>query len=118
VPQELTTGGRRLTDEERRVLDQHPLTGARMMRQSPRLRDAADIVRHIGEHYDGTGIPEGLSGTSIPLESRILAAVVAYNSLDADSAPLVLRAARGTQFDPDVVDAVLEASPALEPALA
>ena len=118
VPHELTTGGRRLTDDERHVLDQHPLTGARMMRQSPRLRDAADIVRHLGEHYDGTGIPEGLSGASIPLESRILAAVVAYNSLDPETAPLVLRAARGTQFDPDVVDVVLESSPALAPAIA
>jgi response regulator RpfG family c-di-GMP phosphodiesterase len=118
VPHELTTGGRRLTDEERRVVGQHPLTGARMMRQSSRLREAAEIVRHLGEHYDGTGIPEGLSGTSIPLESRILAAVVAYSSLDADTAPLVLRAARGTQFDPHVVDAVLESSPVLAPALA
>ena len=118
VPHDLTTGGRRLSNEERRVLDQHPLTGARMMRQSPRLRDAAEIVRHLGEHYDGTGIPEGLSGTSIPLESRILSAVVAYNSLDPETAPLVLRAARGTQFDPEVVDAVLESSPALAPALA
>jgi hypothetical protein len=112
VPHELTTRARRLTDEERRVVDQHPLTGARMMRQSPRLRDAAEIVRHLGEHYDGTGIPEGLSGASIPLESRILAAAVAYSSLDSDTAPLVLRTARGTQFDPDVVDAVLETAPA------
>jgi HD domain/GAF domain len=118
VPHDLTTGGRRLSDEERRLLDQHPLTGARMMRQSPRLRDAAEIVRHLGEHYDGTGIPEGLSGTSIPLESRILSAVVAHSSLDPETAPLVLRAARGTQFDPDVVDVVLETSPALAPALA
>jgi len=118
VPHELTTGGRRLTDEERRVLHEHPETGARMMRQSPRLRDAAEIVRHLGEHYDGTGIPEGLSGSSIPLESRILAVVVAAHALGADHAPLGLRAARGTQFDPDVVDAVLEASPAPERALA
>lgn len=129
VPHELTTRPRRLTDEERRVLDQHPLTGARMMRQSPRLRDAAEIVRHLGEHYDGTGIPEGLSGSSIPLESRILAASVAWASLTADrpshpamdpaDAALVMRAARGTQFDPDAVDAVLESVPAgLTPALA
>ena len=128
VPHELTTRARRLNDEERRVVDQHPLTGARMMRQSPRLREAADIVRHLGEHYDGTGIPEGLSGTSIPLESRILAACVAWTSLTTDrpshpamdpaDATLVMRSARGTQFDPDVIDAVLEAVPGATPALA
>ena len=113
VPHELTTAGRRLTDEERRLVGRHPLTGARMMRQSPRLRDAAEVVCHLSEHYDGTGVPDGLSGTGIPLESRVLAAVVTYSSLDRDTAALVLRAARGTQFDPDVVDALLQPSRAL-----
>ena len=75
-------------------------------------------MRHEHERWDGNGYPDGLSGTDIPLGSRIILACDAYNAMiterpyrqpmdDAEAADQ-LRANAGTQFDPDVVDTLLD----------
>jgi HD-GYP domain-containing protein (c-di-GMP phosphodiesterase class II) len=75
-------------------------------------------VRHEHEHWDGSGYPDGLKGRLIPIGSRIILACDAYHAMIADrpyraamtpaEASDELRAGAGTQFDPDVVEALLD----------
>jgi HD-GYP domain-containing protein (c-di-GMP phosphodiesterase class II) len=76
------------------------------------------IVRACHEHWDGGGYPDGLSGAEIPLEARIILVVDAFHAmtsdrpyrqaLSLDEACRRLGEARGTQFDPDVVDTMFK----------
>jgi HD-GYP domain-containing protein (c-di-GMP phosphodiesterase class II) len=75
-------------------------------------------VRHEHEHWDGTGYPDGLWGAQIPIGSRIILACDAYAAMTTErpyrralaqaDAVAELRARSGTQFDPQVVDALLD----------
>lgn len=70
------------------------------------------------EHWDGQGYPDGLAGEEIPLLARIVACCEAFNAMTSDGsyrkalpeheAVAELRRGRGTQFDPCVVDALIE----------
>jgi response regulator RpfG family c-di-GMP phosphodiesterase len=71
------------------------------------LGKAHDVLRARGEWFDGTGKPHELRNTAIPIASRILAAVIAYDGLRRKD---LLDTAGGTQFDPDVVRAVMSAA--------
>jgi HD-GYP domain-containing protein (c-di-GMP phosphodiesterase class II) len=81
------------------------------------------IVRCAHEHYDGTGYPDRLVGEQIPLESRIVLTCDAYHAMTTDrpyrkslgeeEARRRLVEASGTQFDPQVVDALLRVLSAL-----
>jgi response regulator RpfG family c-di-GMP phosphodiesterase len=74
------------------------------------LREAAEIVRARAEWYDGTGKPHGLRNRDIPIASAILAAAIAHERVDRASR---LDEAAGTQFDPTVVRAMMEAAKAI-----
>jgi HD-GYP domain-containing protein (c-di-GMP phosphodiesterase class II) len=75
------------------------------------------IVRHAHEHFDGGGYPDGFAGEQIPLGARIVLAADAYHAMTSDrpyrkamsdaEACAELRECSGTQFDPEVVDALL-----------
>ena len=95
----------------------HPEIGEGILRRVPELLDIAPLVRHEHERWDGGGYPDGLSARDIPVGSRIILACDAYNAMitrrpyrepmsDAD-ATAELRRGSGTQFDPEVVDALL-----------
>jgi DICT domain-containing protein len=58
--------------------------GAQVLRTMPRLRAIATIITHLGEHWDGSGQPGGLAGDEIPLESRLLGLVAAFQQQIAD----------------------------------
>jgi HD-GYP domain-containing protein (c-di-GMP phosphodiesterase class II) len=74
-------------------------------------------VRHAHEHWDGSGYPQGLRGVQIPLGARIVLAVDAYHAMTSDrpyrsaisheDACRELEENAGTQFDPEVVEALL-----------
>ncbi|MDO8185111.1 diguanylate cyclase [Conexibacter sp. JD483] len=118
VPAALLAHPGELHDEERAILREHPLIGERMLRALPLLRDAAPIVRHEHERWDGGGYPDGLAGVEIPLESRILLACDVYVAMTSPrpwrsprtpaAARGELRRVAGAQLDPRVVDALLE----------
>jgi len=95
---------------------------ARELGWSPeRARELLDLAAEIAlthhERYDGAGYPSGLSGTAIPAAGRIVAVADVFDALtsvrvykdaiDVSEAVQIIRGGRGTQFDPEVVDAFL-----------
>jgi putative nucleotidyltransferase with HDIG domain len=103
-----------LTEEEIAIIRTHARVGRDIIAVVPSLREAARIVLHSHEAWDGSGYPDGLSGTEIPLGSRITAVVDTFDALTwcrayrdpvctARAAAELMRCA-GTQFDPDIVD--------------
>jgi diguanylate cyclase (GGDEF)-like protein len=118
VPAALLAHPGELHEEERAILREHPLIGERMLRALPLLRDAAPIVRHEHERWDGAGYPDGLAGEEIPLAARILLACNVYVAMTsprpwraarpAAAARAELRHVSGTQLDGRVVDTLLQ----------
>jgi putative nucleotidyltransferase with HDIG domain len=106
-----------LTEEEFELIKTHPALGAEILAPIPFFAGVRSIVRHHHEHWDGSGYPEGLRATQIPLGARIVLAVDAYDAMTSDrsyrkamsheQACRELRKYAGTQFDPAVVEAVL-----------
>lgn len=106
-----------LTSAERHLIRMHPDWGARLVESIPGLEAVADIVRFHHERPDGDGYPRGLSHDDIPAGARIVSACDAYGAmtntrpyraaLRHDAALAELDRHAGTQFDPDVVDALI-----------
>jgi diguanylate cyclase (GGDEF)-like protein len=110
-----------LTESERRVMERHAEIGHRLLaHSSSELLDvAATIALTHHERYDGAGYPRQLAGEAIPLEGRIASVADVFDAITSnrvyrpalplDQAIEVMRAGRGTQFDPLVLDLFLEA---------
>jgi len=106
-----------LNDQEWELMRQHPAIGARILAATETLSHLASAVKAEHERFDGEGYPDGLRGADIPLASRITFVCDAYHAmtsdrpyrpaLSAEAARAELREHAGTQFDPDVVDALL-----------
>jgi diguanylate cyclase (GGDEF)-like protein len=106
-----------LDDNEWVLMKEHPVIGERILRAIPGLGGVARIVRHEHERWDGDGYPDGISGDQIPIGSRIILACDAYHAMTSDrpyrkamshgEALKDLRKNAGTQFDPQVVEALL-----------
>src|SRR2546425_4703373 len=73
-----------LDPSEMNAMRQHPVIGAEIMKPAELLTDAAEIVRHHHEHFDGSGYPDGLKGEEIPMGSRIVLVADAYNAITTD----------------------------------
>ena len=108
-----------LTDEEWSFVHRHTLVGERILCAAPSLERIARLVRSTHERLDGLGYPDGLSGDTIPLLSRIIAACDAFfamteerpyrRAMTSEDAISELRRCAGTQFDPVVVEALISA---------
>jgi diguanylate cyclase (GGDEF)-like protein len=117
IPERILNKPGPLDDEEWAVMRTHPVIGEEIVRNVAALREAAAAVRHHHERYDGTGYPDRLAGSTIPIEARIVAAADAYAAMTADrpySAALTpeqamaeLQRCARTQLDPRVVHALL-----------
>jgi two-component system, cell cycle response regulator len=117
IPERILNKPGPLDDAEWTVMRTHPVIGEEIVRNVGALQEAAAAVRHHHERYDGTGYPDRLAGSAIPIEARIVAAADAYAAMTTDrpySAALspaeamaeLQRCAR-TQLDPRVVHALL-----------
>jgi len=102
-----------LTVEEFETIKEHPEIGARLLEKSVALRNLIPIVRYHHERFDGNGYPEGLKGTEIPLEARIVAVADSVDAM-ASERPYhgkhtreeiveELKRCSGSQFDPEIV---------------
>lgn len=113
-----------LEPDERERIAAHPLRSAELLSAVPELADAAPVALHHHERWDGTGHPDGLAGTEIPLPCRLLALADAFTALlanrpyraalDVEAALDVLITHGGSQFDPTLVE-TLEALLAVLP---
>jgi HAMP domain-containing protein len=107
-----------LETHEREQILAHPEVGALIVERIGKLERAAEIIRCAHEHFDGSGYPRGLRGEEIPLESRVILAVDALDAMIMDRpystgrplghAVAELRREAGKQFDPVVVEALIE----------
>jgi putative nucleotidyltransferase with HDIG domain len=106
-----------LATDEWELMRDHAAAGARILNQIPSLQRCAIVVRAHHERFDGAGYPDGLHGTNIPFEARVLAVADAFHAMISErpyrqpiaprQALQILRDGRGSQWDPDVVDAML-----------
>ncbi len=113
IPDSILLKPGQLTAEEMMVMRRHSEIGFRILEPIPFLADAAVIVHHHHENFDGSGYPSGLSGTSIPWGARIFAVADALDAMTSDrayrkavsldEALAELNRCSGTQFDPEVV---------------
>jgi putative nucleotidyltransferase with HDIG domain len=118
VPDEILNKPDRLTAEERDIIETHAEIGAQMVQEGADLGPCVGIVRHHHERFDGTGYPSRIGGQDIPLLARVTAVADVWDALTSDRAYRAgwepshalahIVAARGTHFDPKVVDALLE----------
>ncbi|HLO01796.1 MAG TPA: diguanylate cyclase [Symbiobacteriaceae bacterium] len=107
----------KLSTEEWQIVKQHPTWGADLLAPIPLLSAAVPIVRWHHERADGRGYPDGLGGAEIPLVARIVAVADSFDAMTyvrayqtrkgAVAAAAEMLHCAGTQFDRDVVDALL-----------
>jgi HD-GYP domain-containing protein (c-di-GMP phosphodiesterase class II) len=119
IPGEIINKPGPLDPDERRIIQTHSVEGEQMLtRIGGLLGEVGSIVRSCHERWDGIGYPDGLAGEDIPLIARIVCAADAYNAmttnrpyrdaLSHEYAVAELRRCAGTQFDPHVVEVLIE----------
>lgn len=132
VPDRLLLKQGTLTAEELAEIRRHPVYGRDVIAEAERqagvhgdavLAMAKDIIYTHHEWWDGTGYPQGLKGTAIPIAGRIMALVDVYDAVHTrrryasprshDETVALIVSRRGTQFDPAIVDAFVAVSSAL-----
>jgi len=113
------------TPEERKTMNAHPRMGAEILGRSriPLFQMAAELALSHHERWDGSGYPQQLAGTDIPLSGRIVAVAdffdaltmdrVYRRALSVDVAIQMLREQRGQAFDPEIVDTFMANAAAL-----
>jgi putative two-component system response regulator len=107
----------KLDPYEWECIQMHPVTAEKILSPIGELAEVVKIVRHHHERFDGSGYPDGVKGSQIPLGARILSVADAYDALTSkrsyrealscQDALAVLEQAAGTQFDPVIVRAYL-----------
>jgi ribonuclease P protein subunit RPR2 len=105
-----------LTDEERVLMERHPVIGWEILRDIDFLGDAKLVVRHHHERWDGRGYPDSLAGEDIPPAARVFAVADTLDALTTDrpyrpagsfaEAREIIRAGSGRQFCPSSVEAL------------
>jgi putative nucleotidyltransferase with HDIG domain len=129
VPKEIINKPGKLNEREWAVIKTHTIEGQKMLEKiGGFMVEIGRIVRASHEGWDGSGYPDGLAGEAIPLEARVVSACDAFNAMTTTrsyrkamtlaDAIGEMRKCAGSQFDPEVVDAVIgvvrSARPALE----
>jgi cyclic di-GMP phosphodiesterase len=112
-----------LTDEEWVQMRKHPEYAVKMLWEIEYLRPALEIPGCHHEKWDGSGYPQGLKGTAIPLGARIFAIVDVWDALRSDrpyrkrlpeeEVMEIILQGRGTHFDPEITDLFLKHLPML-----
>jgi putative nucleotidyltransferase with HDIG domain len=118
IPAEIINKAGPLDANERTIIETHTVEGERLLEQvGGLLGHVGRIVRSCHEHWDGSGYPDALAGESIPLVARIVCACDAFSAMTTDRSYRRARTAEealeemkrcaGTQFDPEVVAALV-----------
>ncbi len=115
IPDSILQKPGKLTDEEYDDIKNHPSIGAKIIAPAKIFDPIIPIVKHHHERFDGKGYPSGLKGEEIPLLARIVTVADSFDAMTSDRSyrprfTLVkaldeLENGKGTQFDPELVDA-------------
>ena len=127
IPKEIINKPGKLTPDEFKVIETHTVEGQKMLdRIGGFMQKVGMIVRSHHERWDGGGYPDKLAGDQIPIESRIIAACDSWNAMRTDrsyrkalpyeTACAELRQNSGGQFDPKVVELLLDVVAVEDPA--
>ena len=118
VPREIINKTSKLTDEEYEIIKTHPGIGANILNEVSEIPDIAIGARWHHERYDGKGYPDRLIGIEIPELARIIGVADAYDAmtskrsyrdiLSQDVVSNELLKGKGTQFDPEIADIMLQ----------
>ena len=118
IPDEIINKTSKLTDEEYAVIKTHPVIGADILKNISEMRDLATGAHWHHERYDGKGYPDNKQAEDIPEVARIIGVADAYDAMtskrsyrDTLSQETVrgeIEKGRGTQFDPQFADKMLE----------
>lgn len=118
IPDSILNKPGKLTGEEYDIMKSHVTRGAEILKGFTLVDHIVDGARYHHERYDGTGYAQGLKGEEIPLYARIVGVADAFDAmtanrvysrkLDLDMALGELERGRGTQFDPQMVDILLD----------
>lgn len=118
IPDRILNKPGKLTPEEIEVIRRHPAIGGEILKDFKSLPGISDGARYHHERYDGTGYNEGLKGEEIPFFARIICVADSYDTMaggrrysasrDPDFIKEELKRCSGTQFDPAVVEAMLQ----------
>jgi response regulator RpfG family c-di-GMP phosphodiesterase/signal transduction histidine kinase len=118
VPESILNKPGKLTNEEFKLIQEHPVRGEAILSPVIELKAIGRIVRAHHERYDGNGYPDKLKGREIPLGARIMAIADTYDSITSERpyrkaashryAVKEIIGCSGTQFDPEVVENFLE----------
>lgn len=120
IPDHVLLKPAELNTQEREIVKTHACIGADTLReiysycdQNEYIRMAIEIAEHHHENWDGTGYPDGLSGTEIPLSARIVSIIDTYDglisercyrkALSHEKTMKIINEASGKKFDPDIV---------------
>jgi diguanylate cyclase (GGDEF)-like protein/putative nucleotidyltransferase with HDIG domain len=114
LPADLLEKEGSFSEEERRLVNEHPVLGAEFLKPVRALKEICEILENHHERWDGTGFPQGIKGEDIPLPARIVSVVDSYHAMISDrpyrpamtheQAVANLRKGAGSQWDPFLVD--------------
>jgi len=124
IPEKILLKPSKLTDDEWKIVKKHPVIGGEILQKAAEklsgrnyLSISAEIALCHHEKFDGSGYPNGLRGSEIPLSARIVAVVDVYdaliskrpykNSLTHDVVVEIIKNESGKSFDPEIVNALL-----------
>lgn len=118
IPEAILNKPDKLNEEEYKVIKEHPTKGVKILENIDFLKYATSIMQYHHEYFDGSGYPEGKMGEDIPLSSRIITIVDAYDAMTTDrpyrkalSVEFALKEIQnkaGEQFDPRLVQAFVK----------
>lgn len=124
IPEDVLTKPSKLTDEEFKIIQQHPTIGVeKILEPNPLLHDLIPIVKYHHEQWDGSGYPCKLKGEEIPFAARIVAIADTYHALISDrpyrkglsveKACSILEEGAGKQWDKELVRQFIAIAPSL-----
>lgn len=117
IPDAIINKPAKLSDEEYSIIQNHPVMGAKILKNITEFPKLCTGARWHHERYDGKGYPDGISGEDIPMEARIIAVADAYDAMSSrrsyrDVLPQEqirneVQKGKGTQFDPVFAEIML-----------
>ncbi|EKQ51723.1 MULTISPECIES: diguanylate cyclase [unclassified Clostridium] len=119
ISKEILLKKMKLTNEEWEELKQHPVNGVEIIQSVESLQDISPLILYHHERYDGNGYPSGLKGEAIPYLARVLTVVDSFDAMTSnrpynnrktcEEGLIEIERCAGTQFDPEIAKAFIEA---------